>query len=528
MADVVVIGGGLNGLVAAAWLARHKLSTVVLEQRDAAGGAAITAELAPGFQSPTLSHALGPVAREVVRTFHLDRAVELITPEPALTSLGRHGESVVFHQDPVLTAGSIHAVSPQDAARWADFERTCHRIAAFMNVVAREAPPPIDDIAPRELWRLLSIGRRARKLGRADLSRLARWAPMAIADLTGEFFDTEIVRAAIAAHAIFGNPAGPRSAGTGGMWLQRLSADAVPVGSSATARGGPGAVTGAMARIAEKAGAKLRTAAHVVRISSRDGRVSGVVLGNGEEIAARAVVAAVDPRQTFLDLVDPMDLPASFRDRMRHFRARGVTAKVNLALASTPAFEALGADTLPLRGRFLIAPDLDYLERAFDATKYGERSSRPWLDFAVPTVADPSLAPDHAHVLSINVHFAPRHLRKGEWNTEGEALYRSVLETLEPYAPTLGASIVGREILTPEDLEQRWGLSGGHIFHGETALDQTWIARPLLGWARYRSPLRGLYVTGAGTHPGGGLTGRSGLLSAQALLADWRSGFKQA
>jgi phytoene dehydrogenase-like protein len=516
MTDVVVIGAGLNGLVAGAWLARRKLKTVILDARDVAGGAAVTSELAPGFLAPTLSHSLGPIAREVVRALHLDRAgIEFITPNPMLTTLGDGEDAIVFHRDPVLTAQSINLVSPGDAGRWAEFERTAHRLATVMNLVHREVPPEIDGLPARELFRWLMVGRQARGLGRRDLARLMRWVPMSIADVTGEWFEHDLLKAAVAAHAIFGNPVGPRSAGTGGMWLQRLAADPMPVGSGVTARGGPGAVAAALVGVATKAGAEVRLASRVARILTKHGRVAGVALVNGDEIAARAVVCAVDPRHAFLDLVDPMDLPASFVERMRHYRVRGVTAKVNLALSGAPVFAALGGDELPLRGRFLIAPNLDYLERAFDATKYGARSPQPWLELTIPTVTDPTLAPDQQHVLSMTVHFAPRHLREGNWNDEGEALYQSVIATLEPHVPRLQQQIVGREVLTPADLEQRWGLSGGHIFHGETSLDQSWVARPLLGWARHTTPVTGLFLAGAGTHPGGGLTGRPGLHAAK-------------
>ena len=524
MTDVVVIGAGINGLVAGASLAHHKLSTVVLEQRDSAGGAAITGEIAPGFKAPMLSHSLGPISREVVRTLHLDRAgVEFVTPEPSLTTLGTNGEAIVFHRDAVLTAGSIHAVSSADAGRWAAFLKTVHRIGAFAGSVMKEPAPPLDEVSVREWLRLFKVGRQARRLGKRDLASLSRWIPMPIADLTGEFFESDLLRAAIAAHAIFGNPAGPRSAGTGGMWLQRLAFDPVPVGAGATARGGPGSVADALIKVAAKSGAKVRTQSHVVRLLTKNERVRGVVLGTGEEIAAKAVVCAIDPRQMFLQLVDPIDLPPTFVERIRHFRARGVTAKVNLALSTAPAFPALGADDVPLRGRLLIAPDLDYLERAFDATKYGQCSEQPWLDVSIPTVSDPGLAPDRQHVVSINVHFAPRHLRSASWNTEGDILYQSVLSVLEQHSPGLRAQIVGRQILTPEDLEQRWGLSGGHIFHGESSLDQSWVARPLLGWSRHRTPLAGLYLGGAGVHPGGGLTGVAGMLAANALLQDWNA-----
>jgi phytoene dehydrogenase-like protein len=518
MSSVVIIGGGLNGLVAAAWLARRKRRTVVLEQHEVVGGAAVTAEIAPGFRGPALSHALGPVHPDVIRALRLDRApIEWITPNPSLTVLGRDRRTLVFHRDPVLTAGSINQLSGADAARWRAFLQATQRIAGFVAAIGRAAPPPIDRDSRPDWWRLLGLGRRARRLGRRDLARVARWLPMPVADLLGEWFDTDLLQAALAARAIFGNLAGPRSAGTGGMLLQRLAEDAMPVGSGVTARGGPGAVTQALATIAARAGAEVRTGARVLRIKVRDGRARGVVLDTGEEIDADAVVAALDPKRTLLDLVDPADLSATVVERARNIRARGVTAKINLALSSAPVFDAIEGDALPLRGRLLIADDLEYLERAYDAAKYGEISGAPWLEVTVPTVTDASLTADGQHVMSIYAHFAPRDLRGAVWADRTETLYRAILRALEPHAPRLESLVVGREILTPEDLERRLGAAGGHVFHGEPTLDQSWVARPLLGFAEYRAPIDGLFFASAGTHPGGFLTGLSGLLAAKAV-----------
>lgn len=521
MPDVIVIGAGLNGLVAATVLAKRKLSTLVLERRPVAGGAALTSDLGPGFRAPTLTHALGPVHADVLRVLRLDRAhVEFITPDPALTALGRDGKLVVFHRDPVLTAGSIDRLSPHDAGRWRDFLRATHRFGEIVGALNRHQPPSMDDMKARDWWRLLKTGRKAKNLGRRDLAHLVRWLPMPVADLTSEWFENDLLRAAISARAVFGNFAGPRSAGTGGMLLQRLAEDAMPVGSGITVRGGPGALISGVVAEAERAGVSVRTGARVARITAKHERVTGVVLDNGEEIAAEVVVSAVDPRQTFLGLVDPADLTPTFRERAANYRARGVTAKINLALSAQPSFPALHGDVVPLRGRFLIAPDLDYLERAFDAAKYGEFSPEPWLELCLPTMSDPSLAPDGRHVMSIYVHVAPRHLRQGPWAAARESLYQAALRVLQPHVGDLGSLVIAREILTPEDLERDWGLSGGHIFHGEPTLDQSWLARPLLGWAQYRTPITGLYLAGAGTHPGGGLNGLSGLLAARAVARD--------
>jgi len=525
MTDVIVIGAGVNGLVAGALLAKQKLSVIVLDQCPVVGGAAITTELAPGYRAPTLSHAIGPISREVVRALRINisrAGLEFLTPDPALTTFTEDNRALVFHRDRVLTAASINALSPTDAGRWTEFTQSMQLVAGVIGRLNAHAPPSIDALTGRDWWRLLAVGRHARSIGRRDLKRLARWMPMSVADLTGEWFETDVLRAAIAAHAIFGNPAGPRSAGTGAMLIGRIAADGFPVGQGGTVKGGPGALSEAIAAIATRHGATVRTDARITRVLTEEGRASGVVLENGDQISARAVVAAISPTQVFADLVSPADLPPTFRERMSHVRSRGVTAKINLALNGLPSFTALGGDLVPLAGRLLIAPGLDYLERAFDATKYGAMSERPWLEISIPTIADASLAPAGSHVMSIAVHFAPRHLRGTTWAAEREALARSVMQVIEPCAPQLASQIIAQEILTPEDIEQRWGLPGGHIFHGESTLDQMWAARPLLGWAGYRTPIRGLYLASAGTHPGGGLTGQSGWLASQVVREDFK------
>jgi phytoene dehydrogenase-like protein len=518
MTDVLIIGGGLNGLVAGAWLARRKLAVSIVDQRPEIGGAAITRELAPGFRAPALSHALGPLHRDVVRALALGNAgLEFITPDPSLTAIGRDDASIVFHRDPVLTAAAIHRLSPADAARWRPFLDTAQKIAGVVAGLNRQAPPSIDGSPVREFWPLLGVGRRARSLGPRDAARLARWLTMSVADLTDEWFESGLLKAAIAARAIFGNFVGPRSAGTGWMLLQRLAEDPIPVGSGVTVRGGPGALTRAIANLAHASGAEVRVGVGVARILVRDGRATGVELSNGHRIDARAVVAAVDPRRAFLDLVDPGEVPPTYLERMRHVRGRGVMAKMNLALSGPPVLPAHEGDPAPLRGRLLIARDLDHLERAFDAAKYGERSAEPWLEVSVPSVLDPSLAPAGQHVMSIYAHCAPRHLRNAAWTDAREDLAEAIMRTLEPHIPGLAALVVRREVVTPEDLELGWGCPGGHIFHGEPTLDQSWVARPQLGWAKYGTPIDGLFLASAGTHPGGGLTGMSGLLAARTV-----------
>jgi len=519
--DVIVIGAGVNGLVAGAALAKQKLSVAILDQQAVVGGAATTAELAPGYRVPAFTHALGPVHSDVIRGLGLDRAgLEFLTPNAALTAFSADGRALVFHRDGVLTAAAIHPFSAGDAGRWMEFKGTIRRVSGLIARLDRHAPPSMDAGGQRDWWHLLALGNHARTLGSRHLAQLARWLPMSVADLTGEWFDSDVVRAALAAHAIFGNPAGPRSAGTGGMLIHRIAADPMLAGSGVTVRGGPGALAAALGERASQLGATVRTGARVARIATADGRVTGVLLENGDMLPARAVVAATSPQHALLNLLPPTDLPPTFLHRVRHIRSRGVTAKVNFALDVLPPFTALAGDAVPLAGRLLIAPDLDYLERAFDATKYGAMSERPWLEIAIPSITDASLAPAGGHVMSIHVHFAPRHLRGTTWADARAALAASVLRVLEPHVPSLSRHIVARDVLTPEDMEQRLGMWGGHIFHGESTLDQMWAARPLLGWAEYRTPVAGLYLASAGTHPGGGLTGLSGWLASQAVARD--------
>jgi phytoene dehydrogenase-like protein len=520
MPDVLIIGGGVNGLVAAARLSARKLSTLVLERQAVAGGAAVTAEIAQGFRVPRLSHGLGPLRRDVVRGLKLDRGagLDLLAPDPALTTLGPDGRTISFHPDPVLTAGSIHRVSSRDAGRWREFLEVAQRVTWIGDELARRAPPSFEPMSLRDRWRWLRSARRIRRAGRANITRAVRWTAMPIKDVLDEWFADELLKAAIAARALFGQFAGPRSPGTGGLWLQRLAEDPSPVGSGATIRGGPGALPAALAAAIETNGGSIRTNARVSRILARDGRAVGVELEGGEPIEAATIVSGVDPQQTLLALVDRDELPLAFVERVQHYRARGVTAKINLALSGLPVFPALAGDPLALQGRLLVAPDLDYLERAFDAAKYGAFSPEPWLELTIPSVLDASLAPEGRHVMSICVHAAPRHLRGGAWTEQRDALYRAAMRVLEAHTPSLESLIVAREIVTPEDLEREWGLSGGHVFHGEPSLDQFWIARPLPGWAQYRTPLDGLFLAGAGTHPGGGLTGGSGWLAAGAVI----------
>jgi phytoene dehydrogenase-like protein len=352
---------------------------------------------------------------------------------------------------------------------------------------------------------------------------LLRWGPMAVADLAAEFFDTELLRASVAARGIFGTSLGPWSAGTSLVLLLRAAADTHPTGKNFFAAGGIGAVTQAIALAAQRAGAEIRTGAEVIEIQIENGAAQGVVLSTGEQIRGRAVVSNADPKRTLLKLTDPVLLSPTFTKRLQNYRMHGTVAKVNLALSALPSFTGLNGNEEALRGRIQIGPGIDYLERAFDESKYGNFSRAPYLEIAIPSLTDPSLAPEGKHVMSIYMQYAPYKLKTGTWEEQRVALGDTVVKTLAQYAPDLPDKILSHQIITPLDLEETYGMTGGHIFHGELALDQVFTMRPFLDWARYRTPIQSLYLCGSGTHPGIGLSGGSGANAAREILKDLKA-----
>lgn len=522
--DIVIIGGGHNGLVTAFYLAKAGFKPLVLERRAQPGGAAVTEEFHPGFRCSTLAHAAGPILPEIVRAMDLARhGLKLISPDAGVTALSPDGRAMALSNDVKRAAQEVGKFSAKDAAQYSVFRDSLAPIAGVIRDALRLTPPDIDDPSRADLWNMLSTGRALRKLGKKNLYRLLRWGPMAVADLVAEFFETELLRAVIAARGIFGTAMGPWSAGSGLVLLLRAAGDAQPAGSSSFAMGGMGAVTKAMAAAAREAGAEIRTDVEVRQVQIKDGAAIGVVLAGGDEIRARAVVSNADPRTTFLKLVDPAHLMPEFVLKLQHYRMPGTVAKVNLALSGLPKFRALGAGTNgEMQGRIHIGPEIDYLERAFDESKYGAMSTEPYLEVAIPSLLDASLAPAGKHVMSIYFQYAPFKLKDGDWNSRRSSLGDTVVKTLSEYAPDLAGLIEAGQIITPQDLEDTFGLSGGHIYHGELTLDQFFTMRPLLDWARYNSPIRNLYLCGSGTHPGVGLTGGSGANAAREISKDLR------
>ncbi len=521
--DIVIIGGGHNGLVTAFYLSRAGFKPLVLERRNQVGGAAITEEFHPGFRSSVLAHSAGPLRPEIIRDMELGKhGLKLITPEVAVTALSPDGRALILYRDVERAAQEIAKFSEADAAKYREFHLAIEKASRVIGKSLAQTPPEIERPTTADLFGLLQLGRSLRGLGKANTYNLLRWAPMAVADLAAEFFENDLLRSTIAARGIFGTFLGPWSAGTSLVLLLRAAADSNPAGSNFFAVGGIGAITQAMATAAQQAGAEIRTGAEVIEIRIKNGVAQGVVLSSGEEILARAVISNADPRRTFLKLTDPSLLAPSFTRRLQNYRMNGTVAKVNLALSALPEFTGLNGNTEELTGRIHIGPGIDYLERAFDESKYGDFSQAPYLEVTIPTLTDPSLAPEGKHVMSIYMQYAPYKLKKGSWQDESQrfALGDTVVKMLAQYAPDLPGKILHHQIITPLDLEDAYGLTGGQIFHGDLALDQVFTMRPMLDWARYRTPIQNLYLCGSGTHPGTGLTGGSGANAAREILKD--------
>lgn len=519
--DIVIIGGGHNGLVAAFYLAKAGFKPLVIERREQAGGAAITDEFHPGFRCSTLAHTAGPLRPEIVRDLQLEKhGLRLITPLVGVTALSPDGRALSLHQDADQAAQEIAAFSQKDAEKYSAFQVSLGKMGKVIAGALATTPPDIDHPSGGDLWSMLKTGRAIRSLGKKDMFRLLRWGPMAVADLAAEYFETELLRAVVAARGIFGTFLGPWSAGSSLVLLIRAAGDPHPAGSAHLAAGGMGALTQAMASAAKAAGAEIRSGVEVIEIRVKDGSATGVLLSTGEEIAAKAVVSNADPKRTLLKLIDSTHLSPDFVQKLQHYRGNGTVAKVNLALSGLPNFTAIKkGSTDALKGRIHIGHEIDYLERAFDESKYGNFSRQPYLEAMIPSLTDPTLAPDGKHVMSIYMQYAPYKL-KGDWESQRRELGQTVVKTLAQYAPNLPELILTHQIITPLDLEEKYGLTGGQIFHGDLALDQFFTMRPLLDWARYRTPIQNLYLCGSGTHPGVGLTGGSGANAAREILKE--------
>ncbi|UCG75679.1 MAG: NAD(P)/FAD-dependent oxidoreductase [Gemmatimonadota bacterium] len=521
--DAVIVGGGHNGLVNAAYLARAGLNVLVLERRHVLGGAAVTEEVFPGFRYCVCSYVVSLLRPEIIRDLDLARhGLEILPLESTFTPLP-DGDHLVRWADHDRTRQEIHRHSHRDAEAYDEFGRLMVQLAMAVKPVLEMAPPDPASWRPRNLASMARLAGHFRGLGAEKLAALVKLMTMSSADFLDEWFETEALKATMSASGIIGTFLGPRSPGTAYVLLHHYMGEIDGAFRAwGFARGGTGAVSEAIASAARGFGARVRTEAPVERILTRGGRAVGVLLASGEEIEAPIVVSGVDPKRTFLDLLEPEDLPRDFVDAIRRFRIRGSSGKVNLALAGAPSFTALPGDGAHLRGAISISPTVEYLERAYDDAKYGAFSKRPYMDIVLPSMIDPGMAPPGRHVMSIFVQYAPYEL-DGGWNdARREAFGDAVIDTLCEYAPDLSDLILHRQVLTPADMEETFGLTGGNIFHGELSLHQLFFLRPAPGWADYRTPIANLYLCGSGAHPGGGVCGAPGRLAAARILRDRR------
>jgi len=519
--DAIVIGGGHNGLVAAAYLAKAGRGVIVLERREKVGGILDTVEIAPGVRAPGIAHTVGRLRRSVIEDLGLVRhGLALIEPAVRVFAPQPDGSALTLWADPSRTAEGLKSRSEPDARAYPRFDRRVRALASFLAYLYAATPPDLRSPSFADAMSGVRLGNAFRRLGRKAAREATRALPMAVADYVAESFETDAVRGAVASRAVQYTAMGPWSAGTTAVLLgDSAGNDGGAAGQSTFARGGSGALAEAMASAAKSFGAEVRTGAEVVRVLTEDHRAVGVALADGSEMRARVVVSSADPKRAITTLIDPVVAGPELMWRAGNIRTPGVVSKVNLALSGLPAF--VGDDVEePLKGRIVVAPGIDYLEKAFDASKYGRVSDEPYLEATIPTLVDPTLAPEGTHVMSIVAQWTPYALREGDWEAERERVGDLVVKTMEQYAPGLGNLVTARQVLTPVDLEREYGLSGGHPLHAEPGLDQFFAWRPLLGHARYRFGIDGLYLCGSGAHPGGGVTGAPGANAARVILAD--------
>ena len=517
--DAIVIGGGHNGLTTAAYLARAGRKVLVLERRHLVGGSTVTEEIFPGFKFSVLSYVVSLLRPEVIRELELSRhGLEILPLESTFTPLP-DDDYLVRWADHDQTRSEIYRHSPLDADAYDRFGQLMYRMALAVKPILSMVPPDPTSLSPKDLRGLLRLGKHFRDLGESDFFMLYKLMTMSSADFLDEWFETDPLKATMSASGIIGTFLGPRSPGTAYVQLHHYMGEIDGAFRAwGFARGGTGAVAESIASAARELGVTIRENTTVGQVIVRGGRAVGVALEDGEEIMARTVVSGLDPRRTFLRLVDEGDLPSDFVRSIRRYRSVGSSGKVNLALGELPNFTSLPGDGDHLRGAISISPSQDYLERAYDEAKYGEFSSHPYMDVIIPSLIDPGMAPPGKHVMSCFVQYAPYALNGG-WNDEKrEAFGDAVIDTLSQYAPNLRSAIIHRQVLTPQDMEDEFGLTGGNIFHGELSLQQLFFLRPAPRWADYRTPIRGLYLCGSGTHPGGGICGGPGRLAALEIL----------
>jgi phytoene dehydrogenase-like protein len=522
--DAIVVGGGHNGLVNAAYLARAGRKVLVLERRHVLGGAAVTEEVFPGFRFSVCSYVVSLLRPEIIRELDLPRhGLEILPLDGTFTPLP-DGDYLWRMNDHARTRREIYRHSPVDAEAYDEYGKAMVNMARFVKPILSMVPPDPFRADIPGYNRMYGLLRRFQKLPRRDQHNLIQLMTTSAVDLLDRWFETDVLKATMSASGIIGTFLGVRSPGTAYVLLHHYMGEIDGAFRSwGFARGGTGAISNSIASAAREAGVEIRTETPIERIKVKDGRATGVVLKGGDEVDASLVVSSLDPHQTFVRLMDAKDLPDDFMTDVKRFKYRGSSGKVNLALSGLPDFKCLPGAGAHLRGAMSISPGVEYMERAYDDAKYGDFSKRPYMDMVIPTLTDPSVAPPGRHVMSCFVQYAPYKLREGTWDEKREAFGDTVVDTIAEYAPNIKDLILHRQVLTPLDLEREWGLTEGNIFQGELSLEQLFFLRPAPGWARYRTPVRGLWMCGSATHPGGGIMGAPGRIAALEILKDGRA-----
>ena len=518
--DIVVIGAGHNGLVAAAYLAKGGKKVTVLEAAPQVGGVLRNSTVAEGFTAPGITHTIGRLRPTVVKDLKLEQhGLQTIAPDVRLFAPQPDGSAVTFWGDPGRTASELRERNAHDADAFVEFDQKMRAIASFLAYINVATPPDARSPSIADAFMGLKLGKAFRDLGAKTGREAIRALPMAVADLVQEVFEEEAVRGPLTTRGTLFTSMGPWATGTAAVFLNdSAGTDGGAAGTAVFARGGTGALAETLASAVKARGVDIRTGTQVTAIRSKNGRVVGVTTADGTDIDAGLVVSAADPKRT-LRLCDPVELNPYEVWRAENIRQPGTTAKVNLALSGLPAFN--GADDAErLKGRITVGLSIDHVERAMDANKYGHVAEDPMLEATIPSLVDPSLAPEGKHVMSILFQAAPRTLRDGDWAGERDRVADIAVKSMERFAPRLGELVEARQVITPEDMENDYGLTGGHVYHAEPGLDQFFAWRPLNGEARYRLQLEGLYLAGSGAHPGGGVTGGPGANAARQILAD--------